>query len=102
MTDTENKTKELFDRGLTIEDVSRERGISKTTVENHICKIIQKGCMDVRSFVTDDKIKLMKEYFVECRDPSLSAARDVLGEDYSYFELKAVLAALRAGKIIDY
>lgn len=102
LTDTENKTKELFDRGLTIEDVSRERGISKTTVENHICKIIQKGCMDVRSFVTDDKIELMKEYFVECRDPSLSAARDVLGEEYSYFELKAVLSALRAGKIIDY
>ncbi len=102
LSDTELKTKELLDNGLTIEEASLERGFSRTTIESHISKIIQKGCYDVRTFVPDDKIKIIKEYFVECEDPSLTAARDVLGEDYSYFELKAVLAALRAGKIIDY
>lgn len=102
LSDTERKTKELLDNGFTIEETSLERGFSRTTIESHICKIIQKGCYDIQAFVPDDKIEIIKEYFVECNDPSLTAARDVLGEDYSYFELKAVLAALRAGKMIDY
>ena len=30
----------------------------------------------------------MEEYFEETNDKSISSARDVLGEEFSYFELK--------------
>ena len=34
------------------------------------------------------KEELINEYYEETGDPSLTAAREVLGEEFTYFELK--------------
>ena len=39
----------------------------------------------------EELINVIKEYFDETGDTSSSSAREVLGEEYSYFELRLVL-----------
>lgn len=87
-------TKELFDEGFDIEEVMAERSLSRSTIENHIVELVKNGIYRVEGFIDEEKAAIIREYFIETQDASLSAARDVLGEDYSYFELRLVRDSL--------
>lgn len=91
---SESQTLELLDEGLTIDDIVKERGLARSTVESHIYKIVKCGMYDAADFVTKEHYDVIKEYFEETHDTSSSSAREVLGEEYSYFELRLVLASL--------
>lgn len=82
------RTLELLDEGFTVEDVMKERGLSRSTIENHIVEIVKNGFYDVEDFVSKEHYEVINEYYEETGDPSLTAARDVLGEEFTYFELK--------------
>ena len=82
------KTLELLDEGLDINAIAKERNFSRVTVENHIVEIVKNGLYNIEDFVDKDHLETIKEYFEEVDDTSLTAARDVLGDEYSYFELK--------------
>ena len=82
------RTLELLDEDLTIEDIMKERNLSRSTVENHIFEIVKNGFYEAEDFVSKEHYEIINEYYEETGDPSLTAARDVLGEDFTYFELK--------------
>lgn len=88
-------TLRLLDEDNSIDDIMKERGLSRSTIENHIVEIVKNGIYDIEDFVSAEHIATISEYFEETKDVSLNAARDVLGEDYSYFELKLVLSKLQ-------
>lgn len=89
------KTKELLDEGFDIEDTMNERSLSRSTVEGHVVELVGNGVYKAEDFIDEDHVTTIKEYFMETQDTSLSSARDVLGDEYTYFELKLVLAQLR-------
>lgn len=89
------ETLELLDEDYTIADIMKERQLSRSTIENHIVEIVKNGIYDIEDFVSDEHIETITEYFEETKDNSLSAARDVLGDEYTYFELKLVLCKLQ-------
>ena len=82
------RTLELLDEDLTIEDIMKERNLSRSTVENHIFEIVKNGFYEAEDFVSKEHYEIINEYYEETGDPSLTAARDVLGEEFTYFELK--------------
>ena len=82
------KTLELLDEGVEIDEIAKERNYSRSTIENHVIEIIKNGLYTVEDFVDKEHLETITEYFEEVDDTSLSAARDVLGDEYSYFELK--------------
>ena len=82
------KTLELLDEGVDIDEIAKERNYSRSTIENHVIEIIKNGLYTVEDFVDKEHLETITEYFEEVGDTSLSAARDVLGDEYSYFELK--------------
>lgn len=88
------KTLELLDEDYSVTDVAKERGLSRVTIEGHIVEIVKNGFYNVEDFVSDAHREIITEYFEETRDPSLTVARDVLGDEFTYFELKLVLATL--------
>lgn len=83
-------TKALVDEGFSIKEIMHERSLSRSTVESHVLELIKNGVYKVEGFVDEEKVAIIREYFTETQDTSLSAARDVLGSDYSYFELRLV------------
>lgn len=88
LSSSEMKTLELLDEGLTMEDIMKERGLSRSTIENHIIEIVKNGFYDAEDFVSKEHYEIINEYYEETGDPSLSSAREVLGEEFTYFELK--------------
>ena len=90
---SESETLELLDEGYSIDDIAKERGLSRGTIESHICKIVKNKLYNVEDFISNAHYEIINEYFEETHDTSLSSARDVLGEAFSYFELRLVLAS---------
>lgn len=86
------RSMELLKEGLTIDNIAEERGLAKTTIESHVAEMVKHGYYKAEDFMDKKRYDYIREYFEETNDSSLGAARDVLGEDYSYFELRLVLA----------
>ena len=88
VTRSEIKTLELLDEDHTIDDIAKERELSRGTIESHVIRIVKNGFYEASDFISKEHYEIMEEYFEETNDKSISSARDVLGEEFSYFELK--------------
>jgi hypothetical protein len=85
---------EMFKMGKTIEEIARERSLSQTTIEGHLASFIASGDLQIEQFVPVEKTRIISDFFLETGSKSLSEAREVLGEDFSYGELRMVLSYL--------
>jgi ATP-dependent DNA helicase RecQ len=82
------QTLELLDEGMTIDEIAKERNFSRSTIEGHVIEIVKNGLYSAEDFVSKEHLETIIEYFKEVDDGSLTAAHDVLGEEYSFFELR--------------
>jgi len=87
--------------GHTIEETARIRGFAVSTIESHAARLIREGKLKACAIVDKDKFNLISEYFLVTEDPRLGPAKDVLGEEVSYGELRLVLSQLIHDKKIN-
>jgi len=87
----------LFKSGKSIEEIAKEREMTVSTIEGHIAHYVGIGDIDVNQLLTQDKIKLISDYFNKSKETGLAAAKAALGDSVTYMELKFVLKHL--GKI---
>ena len=88
-------TKNMIDEGLSPEQIAKERGLKPTTIYNHLSRFIEQDQYDASQFISEEHYDTIRDYFDETGDPSLGAAKDVLGDDYSFDEIRLVLAELK-------
>jgi len=88
-------TKRMLDKGMTVEEIAAERGLTTSTIYGHLTRFVEQGEYDAVDFVDKEKCDIIEDYFHETGDTSLTAARDVLGEDYEFWELRMVLAGMQ-------
>ena len=89
------RTKELIEDGFSIDAIAEKRSMAQSTIEQHVAELVLKGYADAKDFMSEEHYETIKEYFEETQDSSLGAARDVLGEDYSWGELRIVLNEMK-------
>jgi hypothetical protein len=87
-------TLRLFKEGKSALEIAQERGMANSTIENHLSRLIASGDIEIDELVSKEKIEQITEYFVETGSTLLAPAREVLGEEYSYAELRYVLKYL--------
>ena len=93
---THQQSLELFKSGKTIAEVAKERGFAVSTIESHLLKYVTEGELGIERLVEPDRIAAIQK-IVESRNVTSSTEiREILGEDYSYSEIKFVLAHLRS------
>ena len=88
-------TKEMFDSGMSVEAIAKERGFAVSTIYSHLVRFVEEGSLEATQIVEKEKYNEILEYFESTFDPNITAAKDVLGDTYQYGEIKAVLAELQ-------
>ena len=81
---------DLLQSGKTIEEIATERGLALTTIEGHLAHFVGIGDLDINRFVSPEKVKIIRNYFHNNDSPLLSDAKEALGENISYGEIKFV------------
>ncbi|KLT66435.1 helicase [Pedobacter sp. BMA] len=92
--DTKFISFELHEHGKTIQEIAKERGLSVGTVEGHLAYFISTQQIDVGKLVKPNKIKNIANAVESRKTKSMAAIREFLGKDYSFGEIKMVLASL--------
>ena len=87
-------TKEMFDSGMSVEAIAKERGLAVSTIYGHFAHLVEQGLLEASQFVGEEKYNEILDYFESTFDPQINIAREVLGENYNYGEIRAVLVEL--------
>ncbi len=93
--DTKRETLSQFRAGKNIEEIAESRDLSPTTVEGHLVYWIERGDLKVREILPVEKIELIKRVALETDGLRLTPIKNILGEQATYGEIRAVLASLR-------
>jgi hypothetical protein len=89
-TATQQASFDLFKSGKTLAEVAAARVLSVSTIEGHLAHFVLTGKLDVKDFVSVEKIKLITDYFLQAEDTQLGPAKAVLGDEVSYSDLHFV------------
>ncbi|CCH52009.1 HRDC domain protein [Fibrisoma limi BUZ 3] len=94
--DTRAITLALFQAGRTIEEIAAERNMAVSTIEGHLAQYVRHGEVSLDALLPPNKLKRIQQYFASNQPSSLSEAKNALGKDVTYGELRFVLNALRS------
>ena len=65
------------------------------TFEGHLTAFVETGEIDVSDFVTREKLLVIQDAVEKYGDERLAPLKELLGEDFSYTEIKAVIAWMK-------
>lgn len=92
--DTKLVSFELYEQGKTLAEIAKERGFSVGTIEGHLAYYVSTQQLDVSKLVKSNKIKNIADAVESQKTKSMATIREFLGKDYSFGEIKMVLASL--------
>jgi GTPase SAR1 family protein len=82
---------ELFEKGLTISEIAKERSLVNSTIETHLAFFIENGKVKIEDLLPKDKIAHTAQTINRLKSP-FGEVKRALGNDYSYGEIKLVQA----------
>ena len=89
---TKQTSFDMFNNGLTIAGIAEERGLVKFTIETHLTFFVEKGTLDINRLLSLEKQQAIEKELAVDHNNSLSEVKNVLGDDYSYGEIRMMLA----------
>jgi hypothetical protein len=90
--DTKQTSFDMFNNGLTIARIAQERGLVQSTIEGHLSFFVEKGKLDINKLLSPEKQQAIEKELAVDHNNSLSEVKNALGNDYSYGEIKMMLA----------
>jgi len=93
-TDTKQQSFELFKLGHAIEKIAELRGLSPTTIEGHLAFYVQQGKLSIDQVMDTSKIGAIQNAIEQIDGKALMPVKELLGENYSYGEIRMVMAYL--------
>ncbi|MEO6669669.1 MAG: helix-turn-helix domain-containing protein [Ferruginibacter sp.] len=97
-TDTKKESFDLYNKGKSITDISKERNLSVTTIEGHLAYYIETGALNINEFLETDKQQKIIDVINSSDSKSLTSLKEKL-PFASYGELRFVLASMRSVEI---
>jgi len=85
----------LFQEGKSLIEISQITKLAISTIEGHLSHFVGKGILKASEFVNDEKIMKIREFFTTHDTDRLSEAKNHLGDDYSYSEIRSVVQQIR-------
>lgn len=91
---TFNETLALFKAGKNATQIAEERGLAESTIVGHYARLVQDKRLNVEEVLSEEKLNLFKTKFVDGLPESFSKAKEILGDDATYQEMKVYLASI--------
>ncbi len=86
----------MYKSGMTIEEIAKERGFVKATIEGHIFSTITDiNEIDFTKIINADEEQKIREAIAKLGSEALSPIKQALGDDISYTQIKAVFCKMR-------
>ena len=93
--DTYRYSLEMFQAGMSVAEIAKQREMSPSTIETHLVRFIPSGEIALEDLVPEHKIEPIKQAIIKFNDlGALGPIKEHLGENYSYGEIRAVLATM--------
>jgi ATP-dependent DNA helicase RecQ len=90
---TQQATYDLYKQGKTIAEIAEERSLAASTIESHLASFVKAGVLKVEDFVSAEKIAVIeRELPDELEGFAMTPVKEKLGNEFSYGEIKMVLA----------
>ena len=87
---TKRLSLELFNHGLSISGIAERRELKAGTIETHLAFYIQCGRLSLHKVVPEEKIETIRSALEGAT--SLTSVKERLGDEYSYGEIRMVIA----------
>jgi ATP-dependent DNA helicase RecQ len=89
--ETELYTLQLYQQGLSVEEIAQKRNIRPTTIIRHLSDLIEKNqAVDINQLVPIEKQKRIWQALEALGDYSLTPIKEYLGDSYSFDEIRLV------------
>jgi len=90
---TQLETFELYNRGLSLEEIAKERELTTNTIVQHLCYLIEKKLpVKIDRIVSKEKQQKILKAFKKQGDHKLKPLKEALGDEISYDEIKLTLS----------
>lgn len=87
---TQQTSFDMFNKGLTIDLIAQQRGLARSTIEGHLCFFVETGELDIAKVLAPEKQRIIEKQLTAAN--SLGQVKHALGDNYSYGEIRLVLA----------
>ncbi|MDA3881925.1 MAG: helix-turn-helix domain-containing protein [Bacteroidales bacterium] len=93
---TQEISYEMFESGMSIEQISIERSLKPSTIAGHLCYFVAEGMIDVVDIIPEDVVSTIKKCISSQKTYSLKAIKEHVPHDYTYQDIKLTLAHMEA------
>jgi len=94
--DTRAMTYKLFREGKSIQEIAQARSLTVGTIENHLAYFVEQGDMKIGEVVSTQHQKIIRGILKSFdKAYSLSDVKNLLPGDYTYAEIKLVIADMK-------
>lgn len=94
--DTRALTFKMFRDGKTLKEIATERSLTVGTVENHLAHFVEQGELEIGEVVSSQHQKIIRGIVKTFNKAySLSEVKNLLPNDYTYAEIKLVIADMK-------
>jgi uncharacterized protein YpbB len=99
-TNTKEQSFLLFQQGKSIEEIAKERLFAVSTIEGHLLPYLKSGDIPLEKLVISEKINEIKKVIQQKPEATLSEIKAILGDDYSWAEIRFVKASFSLNRDI--
>ncbi len=86
-------TLQLYQQGLKIEEIAKQRGLATSTIASHLSELIELNQpIKINDFVNSQKQKMIIQAIEKLSYEKLTPIKEELGENYTYDEIRLVRA----------
>ena len=89
-------TLEMYQKGMSIEEIARERNLKLGTIMSHIGELIEQGeIVDFERVMRPERYEVIVKAWQQVEGEALKPVKELLGEEYSYDEIRLVRSMMR-------
>ena len=83
----------MFKAGKPPAEIAAARGLALSTVEGHLSRFVPTGQVSLEELVPPHKIETIRKAIIDLNaETAIGPVKELLGDDYSYGEIRAVAA----------